>query len=135
MAQLYSECFKLTQDKEIKMILRRCKQDNKHLAQQLIHQVIQPYITLSSNDYSLQNKKIPVSKICSKLLNSEQTFIIKLDFTKYLEQFSIDDVLDILRQETKVHDSKLIKTIKHVLCRYEWKDLLLGKLLLEPLSL
>lgn len=131
MAQLYSECFKLAQDKEIKMILRRCKQDNKHLAQQLIYKVIQPYITLSSNDYSLQNKKISVSKICSKLLNSKQTFIIKLDFTKYLEQFSIDDILDILRQETKVHDSKLIKTIKHVLYHSEWKNLLLGKLLLN----
>ena len=140
MAQLYNECFKNIADilltdkekKQVKMILRRCKIGNDKLmqvAESCIYQIIKPQFL--KDNYSLQNKKIPVSKICSKIHNSKQTFVIQLDFTKYLNDISIDDILDALRNETNIHDSKVIKTIKFLLYHSKWQQTKLGKLLLN----
>lgn len=158
MAQLYGKCFdinninsaietiynkkNITPDtiKRTKQILRRCsKLDNKfynNIAHQCIYQIIQPIINTKASNNSYQYKdniniKIPISKICSKIFNSEHNYIIKFNFTDYFKKnINIDMLLDALRT-TGVTDGKVLATIKYLLYTNDWYNTLLGQVLIN----
>lgn len=126
---------------DIKMILRRCYKlkyninnnqlilsDNIYIAHQSIYQIIQPIIekNISSNSYAFKkniNEKIPICKICSKITNTNHTFIIQFDYTSYILNINTNDKLQLFLNQALdnlrllgITDAKVLKTIKYLLC-------------------
>ena len=122
--------------KEVRKRLRRCAKvkskeieiDGKkynilnfydRIAQQAVYQMISPILdkNMSTDSYGFRNginAKIPISKICSKVTNSKEIFVIKADIKKCFDNISLDATLNMLR-ELGVNDAKLISTIKHLM--------------------
>lgn len=90
------------------------------IAQQCIYQVIQPILekAMSKNSYGFRSgisAKIPVSKICSSILNLKYGhYTVEIDFTKCFDNIPLDKALNKVKA-MGVNDWLLIRTIKHLM--------------------
>ena len=88
-------------------------------AQQAIFRVISPFVEskMSRHSYGFRkgvSAKIPVSSIANIIMKSKESYTVEIDFTKCFDNIPLDRALDKLR-ELGVKDSRLIKTIKHLM--------------------
>ena len=108
-------------------------------AQQAIFRVISPFVEskMSRHSYGFRkgvSAKIPVSSIANIIMKSKESYTVEIDFTKCFDNIPLDRALDKLR-ELGVKDSRLIKTIKHLMfISREYSGVGLGqKTILGPL--
>lgn len=122
--------------KEVKLRLRRCamlnyKINNNHIifnlydriAQQCVYQKIYSVLetNISKHNYGFKkfnSIKIPLSKICSVIINSHGVYTINFNFTQYFTAIKLDDMLALI-YEAGIHDKKVLSTIKYLL----WKTI------------
>ena len=73
---------------------------------------------MSKHSYGFRigiSAKVPVSKACSSIVSSKkEIYTVEIDFEKCFDNIPLDRALDSLR-ELGVRDSKIIKTIKHLM--------------------
>ena len=118
--------------KEVKKRLRRCAKLNykiinniviynlyDRIAQHCICRLIRSMLksNISEHNYSfkrLESIKIPLSKICSVVMNSKNVYSIQFDFTQYFNMVSLDNILALV-YEIGLHDKQVLSTIKYLL--------------------
>ena len=102
------------------------------IAQQAVCQIINPILEpkFSSHSYGFRtgiSAKVPVSKICSSILNSDKSYTIEIDFKKCFDNIPLDKALDSMKK-LGINERLLLKTIKHLMhTSREYKGLGLGQ--------
>ena len=88
-------------------------------AQQAVYRVVNPIIEskMSKHSYGFRlgiSAKVPVARVADSILHSKNIYTVEIDFTKCFDNIPLDKALNKLR-ELGVKDSRLIKTIKHLM--------------------
>lgn len=127
--------------KEVKRRLRRCKRVESRkilipkrngkkreitiinlydrIAQQSVYRIVNPIVDPKFSEFSYGFRKgisvkRPVSKIAVCMAKSRETYSINVDFEKCFDSIPLDRAIGSLK-ELGVNDSKLLKTIKHLM--------------------